>query len=265
MTSSPALLPQNVADMVTNLALLARVSIKSTAFFIEVILEAAKYSTGMGLGLTRRALISAVGTARAVHALKNGEEWDAKAAGRSGESGVKALARVNQKAAYLSVLDKYTALGVYLIHHTFTLAELFAQSGFYLADQSIKAGLSAADESVRVIDGIFGSNETSRALSSFITMVKSELRDDEMLTRQTGGGLWTIAALTKALTTFAILQNATFRRTARTQKTRVLYDCLVLGRSRDKELESSDCWIGQLCQKGFTSIAGTSASSQFIS
>jgi hypothetical protein len=92
----PALLPQNVAEMVTNLALLARVSIKSTAFFIEVILEAAKYSTGMGLGLTRRALISAVGTARAVHALKSGEEWDAKAAGRSSESGVNAIVRVNQ-------------------------------------------------------------------------------------------------------------------------------------------------------------------------
>lgn len=90
------LLPPNVAEMVTNLALLARVSIKSTAFFIEVILEAAKYSTGMGLGLTRRALISAVGTVRAVHALKNGEEWDAKRAGKSCLSGVDAIARVNQ-------------------------------------------------------------------------------------------------------------------------------------------------------------------------
>lgn len=82
--------------MVTNLALLARVSIKSTAFFIEIILETAKYSTGMGLGLTRRALISAVGTARAVHALKNGEDWDAKEAGRSSITGVHAIAHANQ-------------------------------------------------------------------------------------------------------------------------------------------------------------------------
>lgn len=154
------------------------------------------------------------------------------------------LRPVCRKAAFLSVLDKYTALGVYLIHHTFTLAELFAQSGFYLADQSIKAGLSAADESVRVIDGMFGSNETSRALSSFITMVKSELSGDEMLTRQTGGGIWTIAALTKALTTFAVLQNATFRRTAKTQKTRVLYDCLVLGEAETKS------WRAQIVGPG---------------
>lgn len=65
----------------TQLSLLARVSLKSTAFLIEVILEAAKYSTGMGLGLTRRALISAVGTARAMHSLGAGKGWDGRAGG----------------------------------------------------------------------------------------------------------------------------------------------------------------------------------------
>ncbi|UZJ51914.1 hypothetical protein CBS101457_001234 [Exobasidium rhododendri] len=248
------LLPQNVAEMVTNLALLARVSIKSTAFFIELILETAKYGTGTGLGLTRRALISAVGTARAVHALRYGEEWDAREAGNSSVTGVHAIARLDQKAAFLSVLDKYTALGVYLIHHTFTLAELFAQSGFSLVDQSIKAGLSAADESVRVIDGIFGSNETSRALSCFITMVKSELSDDELFTRHTGGGIWTITALTKALTTFAVLQNATFRRTVKTQKTRVIYDCLVLGEAEVKSWRSQIVGSGNFVKKSLPAL-----------
>lgn len=238
------LLPQNLADMVTNLALLARVSLKSTAFFIEVILETAKYGTGMGLGLTRRALISAVGTARAIHALKNGEQWDAQNVGRSPTYGVKELVRKEQSSAFLSVLDKYTALGVYLIHHTFTLAELFAQSGFYLAGTSIKAGLGAADESVRILDGIFGSNETSRALSSFIGLLKRELGGNDPLVVQAGGGIRALGALTKAITTFAVVQNATYRRTAKTQKTRVLYDCIVLG---ETEMKS---WRAQLVGPG---------------
>lgn len=238
------LLPQNLADMVTNLALLARVSLKSTAFFIEVILETAKYGTGMGLGLTRRALISAVGTARAIHALKSGEQWDAQNVGRSPTYGVKDLVRKDQSSAFLSVLDKYTALGVYLIHHSFTLAELFAQSGFYLAESSIKAGLSAADESVRVLDGIFGSNETSRALSSFIGLLKRELGGNDPFVTQAVGGIRALGSLTKAITTFAVLQNATYRRTAKTQKTRVLYDCIVLG---ETEMKS---WRAQLVGPG---------------
>ena len=71
-----ALLPAQVAELVSALSILARVSLKSTAFLIEIVLEAAKHGTGMGLGLTRRALITAVGTARAVHAIRGGDnEW----------------------------------------------------------------------------------------------------------------------------------------------------------------------------------------------
>lgn len=80
----PTLLPPQIAEMVSNLSLLARVSLKSAAFFIECILEAAKYGTGMGLGVTRRALIGAVGTARALHSIGTGDGWDAKGAGKSG-------------------------------------------------------------------------------------------------------------------------------------------------------------------------------------
>lgn len=70
-----ALLPAQVAELVSALSILARVSLKSTAFLIEIVLEAAKHGTGMGLGLTRRALITAVGTARAVHSIRGGDEW----------------------------------------------------------------------------------------------------------------------------------------------------------------------------------------------
>ncbi len=221
-----------MASLITSLSLLARVSLRSTALFVELILETARFSTVAGLGITRRALIAAVGSARTMHAMldtEGGSEWDPQQAGLSSHK----LGNSNeQQAGYLSVLDKYTAVGIYLIHHTFTLAELFAMSGFYLVDTSIQAGLSAASESVSLIDGIMGSNETSRALSAFISLVKRELDAAHAVTGGKGGrlqGIKAIAALTKAITAFAVCQNATYKRTARTHSTKVLYDCTLLG------------------------------------
>ena len=129
--------------------------------------------------------------------------------------------------AFLSILDKYTAVGIYLIHHTFTMAELFAMSSFYITSTTLQAGIAAADESVRTIDGIFGSNETSRALASFITLVRDEFNQDSRYMDK--GRLSIIASLTKAITAFAVLQNSTFKRSAKGMKMRVVYDCTVLG------------------------------------
>lgn len=225
-TSSP-LLPQQVAEMVSNLSVIARVSLKAAAFFIEVILEAVKTSTGTALGITRRALISAVGTARAVHSLTSGEMWDAKATGRALQSAGPSL---------LSILDKYTAVGIYLIHHTFTLAELFAMSGFQLVGSTLTAGIAAADESVRTVDGLFGSNETSRALSSFITLVRGEVNNDHRFASDSTVSI--LNKLTKAVTAFAVLQNSTYKRSAKSMKMRVLYDCTVLGEVEAKSWRS---------------------------
>ncbi|CDU23960.1 uncharacterized protein SPSC_02589 [Sporisorium scitamineum] len=225
-TASP-LLPQQVAEMVSNLSVIARVSLKAAAFFIEVILEAVKNSTGMTLGITRRALISAVGTARAVHSLTSGEAWDAKNTGTSSQAST---------PSFLSILDKYTAVGIYLIHHTFTLTELFAMGTFQLVGTTLTAGLAAADESVRTIDGIFGSNETSRALASFITLVRGEVSNDPRFANDST--LSILNKLTKAVTAFAVLQNSTYKRSAKSMKMRVVYDCTVLGEVEAKSWRS---------------------------
>ncbi|SJX60388.1 uncharacterized protein SRS1_11702 [Sporisorium reilianum f. sp. reilianum] len=225
-TASP-LLPQQVAEMVSNLSVIARVSLKAAAFFIEVILEAVKNSTGMTLGITRRALISAVGTARAVHSLASGEAWDAKATGRSGQA---------TTPSFLGILDKYTAVGIYLIHHTFTLTELFAMGTFQLVGTTLTAGLAAADESVRTIDGLFGSNETSRALASFVTLVRGEVSNDPRFANDST--LSILNKLTKAVTAFAVLQNSTYKRSAKSMKMRVIYDCTVLGEVEAKSWRS---------------------------
>jgi len=88
-------------------------------------------------------------------------------------------------------------------------------SGFYLAGSALSSGIAAARESVSVLDSIFGSNESSRALASIITLVRREVMLDE---RSQGEGkrgvVKTLGGLTKAMTAFACLQNATWARTA---------------------------------------------------
>ncbi|GAA6003345.1 hypothetical protein JCM10207_000286 [Rhodosporidiobolus poonsookiae] len=232
LAASPTLLPPHLAQLVTALSLCARVSIRASALFLEAALESLQVGTVTGLGLTRRALIAAVGSARALHYVKEGLDWS----GRD-EDGKKS------DDAFLQVLDKWTNLGVYMIHHTFTLAELFTMSGFYLTLNTLQTGFSAAEESVRLLDSILGSNESSRALSSIITLIRSELTRKDPRHRQAGGllsdqdpdeeeksgsAISNLTALTKALTAFACLQTATHRRTLRTLKLRVVYDCTVV-------------------------------------
>ena len=61
-------------------------------------------------------------------------------------------------------------------------------SGFVLAQTALSTGLAVAEESVRVIDLMFGSNETSRALASIVMLVAKELSDDYSLATFTSTG-----------------------------------------------------------------------------
>ncbi|RUP52412.1 hypothetical protein BC936DRAFT_143688 [Jimgerdemannia flammicorona] len=193
------LLPENLASLITAISIATRLSLRCSSLFIEVLLEAAKYSTSFGLGLSRQALIAAVSSAKRLHMLKIGAtEGLGPDVGGDG---------------FLQVLDQYTNLGIYIIHHSFTLAELFAMSGFHLTSQTFKTGFKAAEESVRVVDGIFGSNQTSRAIASIVTLVRREISQDEDFKLAQVGKVAVLAGLTKALTAFAFLQNVTHKRT----------------------------------------------------
>lgn len=207
------ILPSRIANLITALASSTRLSLSVVAFFIETILESSQFSTRISLGYTRKLLISAITSARRVYLLSN--------AALSGD--VLTLLDFKDDTnnsspstdAFLQVLDRYTNLGIYVIHHTFTLAELFTMSGFYLAGSALSSGIAAARESVGVLDSIFGSNESSRALASIITLVRREVMLDE---RSQGEGkrgvVKTLGGLTKAMTAFACLQNATWARTS---------------------------------------------------
>ncbi|KAI7886098.1 hypothetical protein K492DRAFT_233623 [Lichtheimia hyalospora FSU 10163] len=208
---SPTLLPENLASFVTAASLAARLSLRCSSVFAEALFEAAKYGTVLSLGLSRHALTNALATAKRIHTLT----YD-KSPNEVEESG------------FLRVLEKYTSLGIYIVHNTFTLAELFALSGLQLTSQTVKSGLKTAEESVRIIDGIFGSNETSRAIASIITLVHRELTQDpefELLAKS--GKVAILAGLTKAMTAFAVLQYVTHKRMMKQVKVTALWDGLV--------------------------------------
>jgi hypothetical protein len=78
LSTSPTLLPPHLAQLVTALSLCARVSVRASALFIEAVLEGLQYTTVTGLGVTRRALIAAVGSARAMQYVKEGLDWSGR-------------------------------------------------------------------------------------------------------------------------------------------------------------------------------------------
>ncbi|KAG2187771.1 hypothetical protein INT44_005461 [Umbelopsis vinacea] len=218
--NSPTLLPENVASLITAVSIAARLSLRCSSLFIEALLESARYSTAFSLGMSRQTLIAALSTAKRLHMIRfstNPEEEIREARG-----------------GFLQVLDKYTNLGVYIVHHSFTLAELFAMTGFHLTTQTIKTGFRTAEESVRILDGIFGSNETSRAIASLVSLVHRELLLDPDFTLSKNGKIAILAGLTRALTSFAVLQNVTHHRMMAVMPMTVVWEGLVIEEEEDE-------------------------------
>lgn len=242
----PTLFPSPLANLISALATSARLSLRITAFFVEAIIETSQYATRTTLGYTRRVLISAISSARRMYLMagavmegtgsEEGYYHDRKrvlAAGHKcsnhdldvdidaelglvpgSHSNASSTLDIPTTDAFLQVLERYTNLGIYIIHHTFTMAELFTMSGFYLTSSAVQSAHYAAQESVALFDSIFGSNESSRALSSIISMVRRELLEDERFKAKEKGKIASLTALTKAMTAFACLQNATWSRSS---------------------------------------------------
>ena len=110
-------------------------------------------------------------------------------------------------------------------------------SGFVLAQSTLSTGFVAAEESVRFIDLMFGSNETSRALASIITLVAKELNDEEdkSWTHWLMGGksATILTRLTKTATLFACLQHRTFDRIKEEMSGSILWDVMVSSCEKD--------------------------------
>ncbi|WVR07474.1 hypothetical protein IAU60_004516 [Kwoniella sp. DSM 27419] len=251
----PTIFPAPVASMITTIATSTRLSLRMSAFLIEAILETTQYSTRMSLGYTRRLLITAISSARRVYLMSHAA-LDGDLLSITSGSGGDAKHPSTSTDAFLSVLDKYTNLGIYVIHHTFTMAELFAMSGLFLTASAVSSFHQAAHDSVALFDSLFGSNESSRALSAIITMVRKEVIQDERCKGKSA--MSSLAGLTKAMTAFACLQAATWQRTSHRLKMRVLYDCTVLAEHTNLLVDSSpkaDTAAQPLSKPGITSAA----------
>ncbi|RCI00488.1 hypothetical protein CU098_009887, partial [Rhizopus stolonifer] len=217
--ASSTLLPENIANFITAIALATRLSLRCSSLFIEALMESIKYSTSFSFGISRQAIINALSTAKKLHKLTA----TSKSLVTCSDTEVDP-----ERNGFLQVLDKYTSLGIYIVHHSFTLAELFALSGIHFTAQTIKSGLMAAEESVGIIDGIFGSNESSRAIASIITLVHRELMNDPEFALTKIGKVAILSGLTKAMTAFAVLQNVTHKRTVKHMNITVLWKGLVV-------------------------------------
>ncbi|KAG0221481.1 hypothetical protein BGX31_009802 [Mortierella sp. GBA43] len=90
-----------------------------------------------------------------------------------------------------------------------------------------------AEESVRVVDGLFGSTETSKALAAVIGLVKKEVYEDQEFTLTQAGSMAVLASITKAITVFACLQAATHHRTQKSVRARIMYEGVVTTKPKD--------------------------------
>lgn len=207
--SNPTFLNENVAKTISSFSTATRFSLRISALIFELILETSKYSTVTSMSLSRRALISAIRNANQIR------RTDSKSQ----------CVIYNTDRQCKTVLDKYTDLGIYFVHQTFTLAELFALSGFHFFSSTIKSGIWAAEESVRILDGLFGSTETSRALAKFVMIVQSEFfQDEEFALGLSKDKYKFMSIIAQSLTSLACLQAVTFHRRTKEIKATLLYE-----------------------------------------
>ncbi|KAI8997273.1 hypothetical protein BDB01DRAFT_830875 [Pilobolus umbonatus] len=206
----PTVLPNAVANMVTAVSTAARLSIRCSAFFLDTFFEVAKYGTSLSLGLSRNALKNALNTAKDLHNLSTGE--------------LPRLLEQEENNVFNKVLDTYTSFGLDLVNHTFSLSELFALSGLKFTSKTIKSTLKAAEESVRLVDGVFGANDTSRAIATFVSLLHRELVQDANFGLSKSGTVSIMYGMTKALTAYAILQNVTQKSFPRNYPSTIIWE-----------------------------------------
>lgn len=107
LAASKPLLPESAATWVTAVSLATRVSLRAAALIVEAILESGRCSTSTGLGLTRRALVSAVNSARHLHYLTSLVTTTATIPATTDHP--------TPSDPFLKVLHAYSNLGVYLV------------------------------------------------------------------------------------------------------------------------------------------------------
>ncbi|KAK9475478.1 uncharacterized protein V1510DRAFT_358860 [Dipodascopsis tothii] len=193
---SRTLLPFPLACVVSSVSRTTTIALRLGTYVSDTVLESSRIGTLTTIDVYKRALESLIWKTEVD--VPDGEEW--------------------------------TDFGMTTVHKAATLAQLFTSASFHLASKGITTASNLAQDSVHMIDSIFGSTEASRAIASIITMIRRELGN--------GAGLY---GLVSGLTCFSILQSRGWRRTIERTDMRILWDVIVsdTGETRTLQVQKS--------------------------
>ncbi|KAJ1981874.1 hypothetical protein H4R35_000532 [Dimargaris xerosporica] len=204
----PVLHPQ-LAALVSSLSTATRLSIRALAIVVETYLEAIRRGTAALRALPMSLAVPMLQLIQSAQTLTTGV-WANGPLSNSWPLAqwVLRMALPNALLPVVRVLTNGTTMGAYLMYSSYSLAEQFAMAGFQLVSSTTAFSLRSAEESVRLLDALFGSTETSRALAAIIDVTMKELYDEsefhQLSARQ--GHLTAFSSLVKAVTAFACLQ-----------------------------------------------------------
>ncbi|TPX53689.1 hypothetical protein CcCBS67573_g09669, partial [Chytriomyces confervae] len=146
---------QPLASGVSALSQTARfgvISLAVTGAVSGTILSTVRWTTALSLGIGRSIVVGALSSARIFRRGENTDEEN------------------------MSSLEKITERSIRAVTDAFNLAELFTYGTWHLADSGVRFSINAATETIQLLDGVFGSTETSRAISSLVGLIQDEIR-----------------------------------------------------------------------------------------
>jgi len=174
----------DLAMRISTITNASRSGLDMAAMISKFALETAKLSTKTGLNI-----------AKAVTGVMSGAV-------------VQALTNDRERNFLPSLIDASTGL----LHSTLYLTEQIALTGLELTSETVQYAISTASESIGVVDTLFGTTDTAKALAEFVQLVKREWNNrDDFFDDMDIGSFGAFRAV-KALTAWACLQYVTSTR-----------------------------------------------------
>ncbi|KAJ3051269.1 hypothetical protein HK097_007754 [Rhizophlyctis rosea] len=184
-TTHRPLLNKRMAVLISSFSTAARVSLRLSSLMVEGMFQSLKFSVSTSLGVTRRAMVAAISSARILHMLS--------------------AASTSADARFVQVLDRYTDAGWFALT-LYAEIEMLSHATFHLTSSTICGTLKVAEEIVHGFDGLFGNTETSRAVAAFVVIIRNELGGHESDRWAKFGRMAAVGQVAKAMTAYCCLQ-----------------------------------------------------------
>jgi len=171
-----SLLSEGTASRISKLTNFAKTSLNTTNNITDIVIGTAKHSTSATLGFTKSILLDILSSTQDIITKTENEQLKLN---KNRDNSIELINKNdnNQPIPKMSdALQKYFSFGAYLIHQSFSLTELLTLSTFNFTSQTVKFTLKAAEETVSIIDTLFGSTETSKIIASFVEILMKEFQ-----------------------------------------------------------------------------------------